>query len=306
MSWLKLLWKSIASIAILAILWNNLDMHYLWAMLSNIDIMFVLLASFIFIFSQFISAQRYLFVMRALNRRIPFALSAQVHFVGLWFNQLLPGGVGGDIFKVLSLKKKIGLSRAARCAFLDRFSGLVMLMLSVFLLLPWYENVIGNADLLVTLFVLVIVFFVGIAMAIFLSCNRNFRRILPKYLRYIALMFIDILRFRKIHHMINQFWTSIIIHISGVLVYLLIGLSLGVDLNPLEYFLLVPLIFLIALMPISFAGWGVRESGAIFLFGLVGVTPEYSFAMSVIFGIILVCAGFPGGIMLYFIKKNIH
>jgi uncharacterized membrane protein YbhN (UPF0104 family) len=51
---------------------------------------------------------------------------------------------------------------------------------------------------------------------------------------------------------------------------------------------------LIMLMPISLAGWGVREGALIVTYGLFGVPAETALAASVGFGLALLIASFPG------------
>lgn len=65
----------------------------------------------------------------------------------------------------------------------------------------------------------------------------------------------------------------------------------------------VPVIFLIALIPVSFAGWGLREVGAVWLFGMVGIAKESALAMSVCFGLLLVLAGLPG--LMLFLHRSL-
>jgi hypothetical protein len=55
-------------------------------------------------------------------------------------------------------------------------------------------------------------------------------------------------------------------------------------------------------VPISFAGWGVREGAAILTFGLVGVSPEDALSISVMLGVVLALHGIPGGILWLFNK----
>ena len=55
---------------------------------------------------------------------------------------------------------------------------------------------------------------------------------------------------------------------------------------------------LAAAIPISLAGWGVREGALVFLFGLYGVPAGTAFAISILFGACLVIASAPGILVL--------
>jgi len=51
---------------------------------------------------------------------------------------------------------------------------------------------------------------------------------------------------------------------------------------------------LAATIPISIAGWGIRDGALIVLFGLYGVPPQTAFAVSILFGVCLIIASTPG------------
>ena len=51
---------------------------------------------------------------------------------------------------------------------------------------------------------------------------------------------------------------------------------------------------LVALVPVSLGGWGVREGAFVVLLGFYGVAPEQSLIVSVLFGIALFLASLPG------------
>jgi len=51
-------------------------------------------------------------------------------------------------------------------------------------------------------------------------------------------------------------------------------------------------------VPISVAGWGLREGALIFLFGAYGVPADKTFAVSVLFGACMMAASLPGAFVL--------
>ncbi|KAF0137780.1 MAG: hypothetical protein FD153_1608 [Rhodospirillaceae bacterium] len=60
---------------------------------------------------------------------------------------------------------------------------------------------------------------------------------------------------------------------------------------------LVPPVLLIMTLPISIAGWGVREQAMITAFGLVGVSEESALALSILSGLTILAGGLPGGVV---------
>jgi uncharacterized membrane protein YbhN (UPF0104 family) len=68
---------------------------------------------------------------------------------------------------------------------------------------------------------------------------------------------------------------------------------------PLAYFFLyVPLITVLAMLPVSVAGLGVREGGVVFFFGKVGVDPATALGMSLIWFSLTVLVSAIGGLAL--------
>jgi hypothetical protein len=52
----------------------------------------------------------------------------------------------------------------------------------------------------------------------------------------------------------GQLWTLAIVHFNGIITYALLGFALGINEELLTFIPIVPIIFLIALILISFAG----------------------------------------------------
>lgn len=291
---------SIASLYAIArsVAWNDVA-----RVLAQIHVSWILLALAIFWVAQVVSSLRCAYIARALGGNLDLATSVRAHFVGLWFNQVLPTSLGGDIVKIAILKDKLGLSLALRSAILDRFSGLMYLMLAIAVTLPLYSRLFRDFPQFVTALALLSAAF--ILATVFLSwiAGRFRSRVrLTPVLREAFQLLADIWSFRARRLLWEQFWTSGVVHFNGIAAYALLGIAIGTNVDALMFILVVPIVFLIALLPVSFAGWGVREAGAIWLFGFAGVPREISLAISVCFGLLLVVAALPG--LLLFMKSS--
>jgi hypothetical protein len=74
----------------------------------------------------------------------------------------------------------------------------------------------------------------------------------------------------------------------------------GMDVNfslALGCALLVPAVLEIAMLPISIAGWGIREGAAVVAFGSVGLPAHQAIGSSVAFGLTIAAVGMLGGLM---------
>ena len=96
---------------------------------------------------------------------------------------------------------------------------------------------------------------------------------------------------------------SLFIHLINIVVIYILAVDLGIAISFLASFVLFPIVILFMLVPISIAGWGVREGAMVIFLGLVGISSESALAVSLLYGIILTIVGLAGGI-LWLIEKN--
>ena len=69
---------------------------------------------------------------------------------------------------------------------------------------------------------------------------------------------------------------------------------MNLDVNLIKFALIIPILGLLMLAPISIAGWGLREGVMVIGLGYLGVLPENAFALSILYGILLLVVSLPG------------
>ena len=67
------------------------------------------------------------------------------------------------------------------------------------------------------------------------------------------------------------------------------------------FLIAIPPVFLLTIVPISLAGWGIREGAMVGIFMLVGADETKVLAMSILYGMLLIIASIPGA---YFWVKS--
>ena len=292
---LALLLKGVVSLGSLFLLARAVDWGEMGKVLAHAKFSWVVLALLFFWVAQIFSALRCVYIARTLGRTLNLSTSLRAHMVGLWFNQVFPTSLGGDVIKIAMLKEPLGLSIALRSAILDRLSGLIFMLLAIALTLPLYAEIFSQRPNLT--FALSVLSIVGITATVLCAWGAHYlqrSRSMHLVLHMLVQLFSDIWLFRMKKSMWEQLWTSAIVHFNGIAAFALLGMALGISVDFVTFLLLVPLVSLIALMPISFAGWGVREAGAVWLFGIAGIAKESSLAMAISFGLLLILAGLPG------------
>jgi glycosyltransferase 2 family protein len=76
----------------------------------------------------------------------------------------------------------------------------------------------------------------------------------------------------------------------------LLARGLGIEAPLLFHLIAVPIIEVIALVPISFNGIGLREGAYVFLYAQIGVAPEAALALSLAWTLLLLTFSLVGGL----------
>jgi uncharacterized protein (TIRG00374 family) len=243
-----------------------------------------------------IATWRWEAVLETLSTVVLRARLASLVSIGVFFNQILPTTFGGDGLRIWMLSKNdTSLNVAVRSVVLDRalgFSGLLILsFLSALYLSVSYDHPLITEALKAS--GLILVSASTVLGTVMLSTKFGSAQ-LRKYFGFLG----QIRDFVMIHwsRMGQLMLVSIAGHLLSFMAVWLTGLAFGIDLPFWSTLLVVPLIFLIAALPISIAGWGVREGGMIIALGLLGVSGSDATLVSVTIGLLLVLLGVLGGL----------
>jgi hypothetical protein len=80
---------------------------------------------------------------------------------------------------------------------------------------------------------------------------------------------------------------------------------MSLSLSPAAAVFLFPPVLLLSMIPISLAGWGVREGAMVVVFSLAGLQAEASLSLSVLFGACMFVSGLPGGFMWLLMRREV-
>ena len=95
---------------------------------------------------------------------------------------------------------------------------------------------------------------------------------------------------------VRLFGLSVVIHLLGILCYVLIACSLGWDISYISMGWSRSGLILATMIPISISGLGLRETAALLLLGAFGADEAVAFAL-LVFGITVLFFGSLGGIV---------
>jgi glycosyltransferase 2 family protein len=296
----KLLLKIVISATLVAWLVYATDREALADALLEVDLSTALLAVFVLFALIAVQAWRWTFVARALGISLPLVPAWLISQIGAFFNQVLPSTIGGDAMRVWRLRRRgVGTGIALSSVVLDRVVALVGMILIVAVGLPWLLSWMDTNALRAGIVAVVLVGAGGVA--VLLSADRlplvrrlSGARTLARVLEVPALARRVLFKPRTA---VPALALSVTIHLGVALSVWLLARATGVHLAWVETAFLVPVVILFSTVPITIAGWGVREGVMVVALGTVGVGREEALAISVLFGIASVIAALPGGLV---------
>lgn len=125
-SWLKLFLKISITLLCLWYISTKIDWQKSIAIIRSATWIWILVAAIFFIVSKIVSAFRLNIYFRNMDVFISERSNIKLYWLGMFYNLFLPGGIGGDAYKVILLKKKYPASTRLLSAavLLDRLSGI--------------------------------------------------------------------------------------------------------------------------------------------------------------------------------------
>lgn len=266
--------------------------------LAALDIGWGLTALAAFVVLLIVSGFRWFAFTRALT--IPAAPHAtiRINFVASFLGQVLPAGIGVDAVRVWLLTRRGGRVGAGIASVaLDRLTGLAALLLMIAVFLPLLFARVEDEGARIAI-IIVLAGGVGAFILLFLLSlvPQRFDQFGPmrSLARTIVLARQQGLSRRPA---LTSLALSIVIHLISVAVVGLLAKGIALDIPTTTLLALVPTVMLLATLPISLAGWGVREGAMVTALSYVGINAGDALALSVLFGFATIVASLPGAIL---------
>ena len=275
----KFLIKLSVSLAILLLLVYAADLEALKNSFYSINPNAILYAFALILLIRLVMAIRWKVLLYFYQINASLLKLLEIMFVSNAVGHLLPSGIGSDIIRVYELSKNKGCSeKVLASVFLDRVFGLISMLL-VALFAAWYAyfstQMAWPIPLLISFSVLMLpaAFFVTrFLLSKNISLNSK-KKLLMKvtnfYNRFtIALQQTDI----PSHGYYAIILLSVLVQLIRSLVFMCIFIGLGADIAIIHYFVFIPIVFILMLIPISIGGLGVRESALFAFYGPLGLS----------------------------------
>jgi glycosyltransferase 2 family protein len=231
----------------------------------------------------------------------------RTYFVGYAAGQVLPTALGGDASRIYETARRHegACGPAAGTVLLERaLGGAATLTLAV----AGFALAVGRYSVGGYLWVELAFVVATIALAVMLFSTRMhgpLRRLRPllrtmRIDRPLREVYIALHSFRNdVGLLTSMFVLTLGVQAVRVLAIWCSGKAVGVDLSPRPYYVMGPLLFLVALVPFTVNGLAVRESFFVSFLGALGVAADPAFATGFLFFVVTIALALPGAGILF-------
>jgi len=299
-------------VSILLIGWivYKVDITKVWHIVQHAKGWWLIAALSLHVFGYWVSGERWKVLLKAQGVHVSLSLTVKSYLVGTFFNQFLPTIVGGDVVRGMDTAKPCGsLTKSLTIILFERFTGIIVLLMlvstGILLQIGKFKEVSYWPVFILGFLVIATIFFLwreGIDLD-FLEEKIPFR-FGKALIRKISTVLDILVQFRS-HPwpLLKVIGWGLALQLLFILHYYLLAVSFYLNL-PFSFFMVViPVIFLLSMLPVSINGIGLRENLFVYFFAKMAVSPEKSLAIAwMAFVMILFYALIGGGI--YMVRKG--
>jgi uncharacterized membrane protein YbhN (UPF0104 family) len=288
-AWFVFAIKLAAGISLVAYLLWHYDLRSSLQLIRHERPMFFLATAALYVAGQSMSAFRWQLLAGLNGLRGRYLDYLAYYFIGMFTNVFVPGLVGGDALRALYLgRRHQRLGQAFASVMADRGIGLLTLFwLAAVAALCSTRVRLPTPVLRVTLAAAgtsLLAYLAAPQLAKWVSRTDRLNRLLapinPYLCRPIALT--------------PAIALSALLQLALATCQYLLGLGLGLDIALATFVLIVPISNVIASLPVTINGLGMREASYLVLLGMAGVSKEQAVALSLLYFAATLTAGFTG------------
>lgn len=290
--------------AVIAYLVWRIDLGQTADLLADSKPGYVLGAFSIFLATTWVMAWRWQLLLAAKGMHEPLGWLTRVYFVGYAAGQILPTAIGGDAVRIIehARRRPEAKANAAAAVLMERVIGaagvLLVVAVGIAIAAGRYENVRA-------LVFLEIVFVAITALILAALFSRRLSRPLEERVfplgRRLRLEGPVTSLYRAMHEyrevpgpLFVVLAVTMAVQFVRIVAIWLCGEAVGVDVSPLVYFILGPLLFLIQMVPVTLNGLGVREVFFVEFLTRFDVSEPAALATGLLFYAVTIAVALPG------------
>jgi uncharacterized membrane protein YbhN (UPF0104 family) len=282
--------RALVSVSLLGLLAWRADWNVVAHLFRQLRLELWLVAVSLYVVAQCLSAFRWRLLAEPMGFQRPLKQFLAYYFISMFFNLFLPTSVGGDVWRACYLDNRSGRwFLALLTVIMDRVSGLlVLLMLAAVALIAcpialpvWVKHGVGGT--------------VGMAMAAMIALVLLERR----HIRWTP--FQNLMEALRHYQQRPKLWISanmisFFVQSLNVVIVWLLGSALSMHIPASYYWITVPMVTLMTLLPVSINGMGVREAGMVLFLSPLGVAESASMSLGSLWFSVFAFGGLLGAV----------
>lgn len=270
----------------------------------------LLLATFILIARYLLGACRWRALLRTKGHEPPLLTLYQYYLIGAFFNFFLPTAVGGDVARGYCLHRwGTDKNEAAGSIILERILGVTVLVLLSGTSLCLASDLALDARVVGLVIAMCLCWLIVLAL-LFGGRGALFERVRPSPVQWLLAPVCSVIRDMRSYKasppaLAVGFCATVAFQAAGIFATYLLGVAIGCSIDLSYYFILLPIVWLVAMIPISINGLGLREGAFVVLFVSIGMTQETAIAISVLFLAQAMLQGLIGGVLFLINRREV-
>jgi glycosyltransferase 2 family protein len=270
--------------------------------------LYVLAAVAIYVLTLVPMAWRWQVLLASKGVHEPLGWLTRLYLIGYAASQVLPTGVGGDAVRIVEhVRRRPNVKgETAGAVLMERVVGSAGILIVVAIGLALAVGRYDNLGPFIWVEVACVILLLAFGLVLFSRRANSFlqEHVFPRG------------RAIRLHRPLSAVWTAlhgyrsqkralalalaatIGVQFVRMLAIWLCGEAVGVDVSPLVYVILGPLLFLVTMIPVTVNGLGVRESFFVFFLDRFGVPADSAFAAGFLFFAVTIATALPGGLIL--------
>ncbi|GFP31343.1 glycosyltransferase 2 family protein [Candidatus Hakubella thermalkaliphila] len=273
-------------------------------------LVFIILSILLTFLLIWVSCLRWQILLATRQIRIPMVKLFGLYVIGYFFNNLLPSNVGGDVVRTYELRRYTShTSESVASVFLERFVGAsaLVFMAALSLIINW--TLFSRSPL----FWVIIGILGAYGGGVWLIFDRRALKAIMGRISIKALARIgsklkevhdSIYRFREDKGVIARtFLLSILYNILAILNVQVCFFGLNIPVPLWDTAVAVPIVLLVAMLPISLGGLGLNEGAYVYVYSLFGIVVPLTFSAALLLRAQTILTGALGGVF-YGLQKR--
>ena len=260
--------------------------------LGSVNLIFLPLVLAVSMFQYSLSAWRWCYIASKTQSSINYYDALKYYYIAGFMNNILPTGILGDVYRTLNIKvnnkANSNFMKSLQSVIFERLSGQLALVITFIFSLQIFFLV--NQKYTASIYVLVIILLTVVFIKLLFFYQRK-----HQYLINFKYIFSG-------KRLYKHFLLSLIIVLTYITTYIICAYSLNLKIDLLSFFVFAPIILFSMALPVSIGGWGIRETTALVISFLLGLSVSASVTVAIVYGICNLLCSLPGA--YFFLKRD--